>query len=74
MNNNNNPFIKEKLTWKESNSNDFGNSLEDILAEFQALGLKSLGSTPIVESGLKIGKKTNSSAKFQDVTLSLVLY
>jgi len=37
MNNNNNPFIKEKLTWKESNSIDFGNSLEDILAEFQAM-------------------------------------
>jgi len=49
---------RETRTWEETKE-FYGNSVKEIKAEFQSLGLKSLGSNPIYDSKVKVGKKHN---------------
>jgi len=49
---------RETRSWEETKEN-YGSTLEEIKAEFQSQGLKSLGSNAIYESKVKIGKKHN---------------
>ena len=46
---------RETRTWEETKE-FYGNSVKEIKAEFQSLGLKFLGSNPIYDSKVKVGK------------------
>ena len=49
---------RETLSWKEADKAEYGDTIEKVQAEFQALGLISKGSNPIVQDSVKVGEKT----------------
>jgi len=48
---------KRQLKWEETKEGEFGKTKEEIQAEFQAHGLVSKGSNPIITDYVKIGTK-----------------